>query len=409
MGIFLTQAMESAILSENYWRYSMVAFLLRRLKIQPNTIEGRTRVGSLAGTIGIVCNILLFVGKVMAGLLSGSVAIAADGWNNLSDAASSIVTLLGFRFSRKPADAHHPYGHARAEYLSGLCVAVLILFIGTELGRGSLGKIFHPEPVEFTWLTFGILAASILTKLWMAVFVKKLGRLIGSKALEATAADSRNDVIATAAVLLSCIVGRFTGLMIDGWMGLAVAVFILYSGYSIARETVSILLGEQADRELVERLQGMVLSHEGILGIHDLLIHDYGPGRCFASAHVELSAEEDPLVCHEIIDHLECDALEQLNVHLVIHHDPVAVNDGEWDRVRELASHAVRAVDGRMSVHSFRLVRSHGEPKVVFDVAIPYGMSMQQAELRQAIEEGLRQQGVEIQTVIRFDESAVEP
>lgn len=380
----------------------MTKLLLRLFVAEPDTPEGRAKAGALAGTVGILCNVLLFLGKVTAGWLSGSVAIAADGWNNLSDGASSIVTLLAFRFSRKPADAHHPYGHARAEYLSGLCVAVLILFIGVELAKSSLGKIFRPEPVDFSGLTFWVLLGSICVKLWMSVFVGKLGRLIGSKALAATSADSRNDVIATSAVLVSCLVSRLFGVEIDGWAGLAVAVFILWSGYSIARDTVSILLGEQADRELVDRLQTLVLSHEGILGIHDLLIHDYGPGRCFASAHVELSAEEDPLVCHEIIDHLECDALEELNVHLVIHHDPVAVNDGEWARLRTLVEEITGRVDERLSVHSFRLVRGQDGQRLVFDLAVPYGM--EQESLRRCIADALEGRGVTYPLTMRFDE-----
>ena len=381
----------------------MTKLLLRLFVKDPDTPDGRTRVGSLAGTVGILCNLLLFLGKVTAGLLRGSVALAADGWHNLTDAASSIVTLLGFRFSRKPADAHHPFGHARAEYLSGLCVAVLILFIGTELARGSVDKILEPKPVEFTAVTFGVLAASIAVKLWMSLFVGKLSRLIDSKALAATSVDSRNDVIATSAVLLSCLVGHFFRLRIDGWTGLAVAVFILRSGYVIARETVSILLGEQADRELVEKLQSLVLRHEGILGIHDLLIHDYGPGRCFASAHVELSAEEDPLVCHEIIDHLECDALEELNVRLVIHFDPVAVNDAEWERLHSVVEQIVAEIDPQLSVHSFRLVRTQSVPRLVFDVSIPYGMTGQEPQLRDRITDALEQRGERCRTVVRFD------
>ena len=381
----------------------MTKLLLRLFVKDPDTPDGRARVGSLAGTVGILCNLLLFLGKVTAGLLSGSVAIAADGWNNLTDAASSIVTLLGFRFSRKPADAHHPFGHARAEYLSGLCVAVLILFIGTELARGSVDKILEPKSVEFTAVTFGVLAASIAVKLWMSLFVGKLSRLIDSKALAATSVDSRNDVIATSAVLLSCLVGHFFRLRIDGWTGLAVAVFILRSGYVIARETVSILLGEQADRELVEKLQSLVLRHEGILGIHDLLIHDYGPGRCFASAHVELSAEEDPLVCHEIIDHLECDALEELNVRLVIHFDPVAVNDAEWERLHSVVEQIVAEIDPQLSVHSFLLVRTQSVPRLVFDVSIPYGMTGQEPQLRDRITDALEQRGEHCRAVIRFD------
>ena len=381
----------------------MVKLLLRLFVKETDTPDGRAKVGSLAGAVGIFCNILLFLGKVTVGLLSGSVAIAADGWNNLSDAAASIVTLLGFRFSRKPADAHHPYGHARAEYLSGLCVAVLILFIGVELAKSSVGKIVSPEPVEFTVVTFGVLVASIGVKLWMARFVGKLGQLIGSKALEATSADSRNDVIATSAVLVSCLVSRAMDIEIDGWMGLCVAAFILYSGYGIARETVSILLGESADRELVEKLEKMVLRHEGILGIHDLLIHDYGPGRCFASAHVELSAEEDPLVCHEIIDHLECDALRELNVHLVIHHDPVAGNDAEWGRLRSVVEDVAAGVDERLSVHFFRLVRGRGMPRLVFDLATPYGMD--QEAVRLILRERIVEAGVTNPVTVRFDET----
>ena len=380
----------------------MMKLLLRLFVKETDTPDGRAKVGSLAGAVGIFCNILLFLGKVTVGLLSGSVAISADGWNNLSDAASSIVTLLGFRFSRKPADAHHPYGHARAEYLSGLCVAVLILFIGVELAKSSVGKIFSPEPVEFTAVTFGVLAASIGVKLWMALFVGKLGKLIGSKTLEATSADSRNDVITTSAVLVSCLIGRFFGVDIDGWSGLAVAAFILWSGYGIARETMSTLLGEQ-DRELAEKLTALVLRHRGILGIHDLLIHDYGPGRCFASAHVELSAEEDPLVCHEIIDHLECDALRELNVHLVIHHDPVAVNDAEWGRLRSIVEKVAAGVDARLSVHSFRLVRGRGMPRLVFDLAVPYGMD--QESVRLTLRERIVEAGVTNPVTVRFDEA----
>ena len=380
----------------------MTKLLLRLFVKDTDTPDGRARVGSLAGTVGIVCNLLLFLGKITAGLLSGSVAIAADGWNNLTDAASSIVTLVGFRFSRKPADAHHPYGHARAEYLSGLCVAVLILFIGVELAKSSLGKIFAPEPVELTALTIFVLVGSIAMKLWMALFVGKLGKLIGSKTLEATSADSRNDVITTSAVLVSCLIGRFFGVDIDGWSGLAVAAFILWSGYGIARETMSTLLGEQ-DRELAEKLTALVLRHRGILGIHDLLIHDYGPGRCFASAHVELSAEEDPLVCHEIIDHLECDALRELNVHLVIHHDPVAVNDAEWGRLRSIVEAAAAGVDARLSVHSFRLVRGRGMPRLVFDLAVPYGMD--QEAVRLILRERIVEAGVTNPVTVRFDEA----
>ena len=381
----------------------MTKLLLRLFVEDTDTPDGRAKVGALAGAVGICCNLLLFLGKVIAGTMAGSVAIAADGFNNLSDAAASIVTLLGFRFSRKPADAHHPYGHARAEYLSGLCVAVLILFIGVELAKSSVSKIFAPEALAFSGMTLAVLVGSIAVKLWMSLFVGKLGRLIGSKTLTATSADSRNDVIATTAVLVSCLVGHFFHISIDGWTGLAVAAFILWSGYGIARETMSALLGEQADGELVQKLMDLVLRHEGILGIHDLLIHDYGPGRCLASAHVELSAEEDPLVCHEIIDHLECDALRELSVHLVIHHDPVAVNDAEWGRLRSIVEEVTADVDRRLSVHSFRLVRGRGMPRLVFDLAVPYGVD--QEPLRRTLREKMVEAGITNPVTIRFDEA----
>ena len=279
---------------------------------------------------------------------------------------------------------------------------MLILFIGVELAKSSVSKVIAPEPVEFSPVTFWVLICSIAMKLWMSLFVGKLGRLIGSKTLEATSADSRNDVITTSAVLVSCLVVHFFGVEIDGWAGLAVAVFILWSGLGIARETMSTLLGESADGELVEKIQAMVLRHKGILGIHDLLIHDYGPGRCFASAHVELSAEEDPLICHEIIDHLECDALRELNVHLVIHHDPVAVNDSEWGRLRELVEQAAQVTDERLSVHSFRLVRGRGMPRLVFDLAVPYGMD--QEGVRLTLREKMVEAGITNPVTIRFDE-----
>lgn len=380
----------------------MTKWLLGLFVKNLDTPDDRARVGSLAGAVGILCNLLLFAGKVTAGWLCGSVAIAADGWNNLSDAAASIVTLAGFRFSRKPADAHHPYGHARAEYLSGLCVAVLILFIGVELAKTSASKILNPEPVEFSAVTFWVLMASIGLKLWMSLFVGKLGKLIDSGTLAATSADSRNDVVATSGVLAGCLVSRYFRVEIDGFVGLAVAAFILWSGFGIARETMSTLLGEQ-DPVLAEKLRALVLRHRGILGIHDLLIHDYGPGRCFASAHVELSAEEDPLVCHEIIDHLECDALAELNIHLVIHHDPVAVNDAEWASLREQVATVVNAVDDKLTVHSFRVVRRYGKTGLVFDLTVPYGV--EQEPLRRSICDALQSRGVEYPVTVRFDEN----
>lgn len=363
-------------------------------------------IGTLAGTTGILCNCLLFLGKLLTGLLVGSVSIVADALNNLSDAASSVVTLLGFRLARRPADAHHPYGHARYEYLSGLAVAALILLIGGSLARSSVEKILRPEPVEASAAVFVVLACSIGVKLWMSGFFGDLGKRIHSTTLQATSVDSRNDVVATSGVLLGCLAERLFGVHVDGYVGLAVALFILWSGFQIGRETVSPLLGQQADEKLVEKLSALVLEHDKVLGIHDLLVHDYGPGQCFASVHAELSAGEDPFACHDIIDGIEREALERLNVHLVIHYDPVAEGDREWNEMRQIVEGIIRTLDPRLSMHDFRLVRG-GEPaKLVFDLAVPYSMEKQSQQIQEGINAALRQAGKSYETEIRFEGKA---
>lgn len=363
----------------------------------------RSAIGTLAGSTGILCNCLLALGKLLAGWAAGSVAMIADGANNLSDAASSVVTLLGFRLARRPADADHPYGHARYEYLSGLVVSVLILWIGVELARSSVEKILSPQPLEATALTYGVLAVSILVKLWMTGFYGKLGRSIDSATLRAAARDSRNDVFATGAVLLSCLVSRVWGVDVDGVTGLAVAVFILYSGVVSANETVSPLLGKGADAELVEKLTQTILAHEQILGIHDLLVHDYGPGQCYASVHAELSARVDPLVCHDILDSIESDVLSRWNIHLVIHYDPVATDDREWEEMGTLVRETVAALSPRLSIHDFRVIRDGGEKRLVFDLAVPYGMELEANSARQRVEAALAAEDKEYSVVIRMD------
>lgn len=363
----------------------------------------RSAIGKLAGSVGIFCNCLLFFVKLLVGLFSGSVAIVADALNNLSDASSSVVTLLGFRMAQKPADAEHPYGHARYEYLSGLVVAALILVIGFELIITSVKKIFAPVAVELTLVTFVVLLVSVLVKIWMSVFFRALGKQINSTTLKATSADSRNDVIASLAVLLGCAVEYCFGLPVDGFFGVAVALFILYSGVGIAKETVSPLLGKQADKELVKSIGDLVCSHQKILGIHDLLVHDYGPGQCFATVHAELSAEEDPLECHDLIDEIECEALVKLNVHLVIHYDPVVVNDAEWNEMRAMVKEIVGDIDPALSIHDFRIVRGASLPKLVFDVAVPYTMCDCHKDLRDRINKALLIRKKDYVTVIRFD------
>lgn len=368
-----------------------------------NDSRVRSAIGSLAGITGIACNILLFLGKLICGLMAGSVSILADAANNLSDAASSGITFLGFRLARRPADADHPYGHARYEYLSALMVSFVILLLGAELGRNAIMKIITPQAPVFSVLTVMILVCSIAVKLWLWRFYVNLGKRIGSGVLLATGIDSRNDCIATLGVLLGFLAERIFSFPVDGWIGLAVALFILWSGIGIARQTVSSLLGQRADPELTEKLSRLVLSHEKILGIHDLLVHDYGPGQCFASLHAELSAQEDPLACHDIIDDIECDALHELNVHLVIHYDPVEVNDEERNQMQLKVAEIAQKIHPGLSVHDFRIVRGAKQTKLVFDLAVPYGVRRSHRQLKEEIEEKLAQQGVFYATVIRFD------
>lgn len=387
----------------------MTEFLLRTFIRDYQNTEApsvHSAIGKLAGMTGIVCNILLFIGKLTVGLIIGSVSIVADAINNLSDASSSLITLLGFRLAQRPADEDHPYGHARYEYLSGLVVAALILLIGAELVKSSVNKIIHPVPVEFTLITSIVLVCSIGIKLWMAIFYRNLGKRIRSTTLRAASADSRNDVVATSAVLAGGLIGRFSGLNIDGYVGLAVAVFILYSGVMIGKETVSPLLGTQADENLVERISQIVLSHDKILGIHDLLVHDYGPGQCFASLHAEISADEELLKSHDIIDDIECDVLEELNVHLVIHYDPVVTNDSEWNEMRQVTERIINEISPLISMHDFRLVKGANQTKLVFDLAVPYSMKQQYRDIKGKIDETLKEKGKEYTTVIRFDGKA---
>ena len=367
----------------------------------------RGAAGRLAGTVGIVANAVLFAMKLAVGTIAGSVSITADALNNLSDASSSVVTLLGFKLAEKPADADHPYGHARYEYLSGLAVAAMILFIGFELAKSSVEKIFNPQAVDFTWLTAGVLLGSMAVKLWLSLFNSRLGKKISSETLMATAADSRNDVIATAAVLVSGLAEKFTGWHIDGFMGLAVAVFILYSGIGLAKDTISPLLGEAAGPELQEQILDQIRSEKRVLGYHDLMVHDYGPGRRFASVHVEMDRREDPLLCHELIDDLERECLESHGIHLVIHYDPVVTDDPELDRMKAAVTEALKQIDGRLSLHDFRMVQGSGHTNLIFDVALPEDLAEKKGEIKARLDQTLNQDApCTYFTVITFDPTA---
>lgn len=356
-------------------------------------LRSRQAYGRLAGCIGIACNLLLFAGKLFAGTVSGSVSIVADALNNLSDCSSSAVTLLGFHLAAKPADREHPFGHARIEYLSSLAISVLILLIGLELGKSAIGKIRNPAPVLFSGVTAAILVASILVKLFLAWMNRTLGRKIQSEALAATAVDSLCDVIATSAVLLSCLLSYFFSWNLDGWFGLAVAGFILFSGIRTAKSTIDLLLGKPADPTLIHAVLDAIRAHPNVLGVHDLLMHDYGPNRHYASAHVEMASTLAPLQSHETIDAIEREIRARFGVDLVIHCDPVDQSDPERERLLARMTQAAQQFDPQIALHDFRLEADGAQTVVQFDISIPYALVARTTELRAQLEAALPESG----------------
>lgn len=349
----------------------------------------RARIGKLSGAVGIICNCLLAAGKLIVGHMTSSMSITADGLNNLSDGASSVVTLLGFKLAEKPADRKHPYGHARIEYIAGLTVAVMILFIGLELGKSSVEKLIDPEPIEFSFTAVWVLCASILVKLFMMLFNLKMGRRINSNALLATAADSRNDVMTTSAVLAASIVEHFYDVRIDGVMGIAVSLFILYSGIKLAGETMSPLLGEGANPELQKQITDYINGCPMVLGCHDLMVHDYGPGRRYASIHVEIDKNEDPMACHARIDRMERECLKNYGTHLVIHYDPVVTDDPEVNSTKRLVNTIIKVRDGRLTIHDFRMVDDGESVKMSFDMILPEDLRGQEQSIKETVEKAL--------------------
>lgn len=349
----------------------------------------RARIGKLSGAVGIICNCLLAAGKLIVGHMTSSMSITADGLNNLSDGASSIVTLLGFKLAEKPADRKHPYGHARIEYIAGLTVAVMILFIGLELGKSSVEKLIDPEPIEFSITAAWVLCASILVKLFMMLFNLKMGRRINSNALLATAADSRNDVMTTSAVLAASIVEHFYDVRIDGVMGIAVSLFILYSGIKLAGETMSPLLGEGANPELQKQITDYINGCPMVLGCHDLMVHDYGPGRRYASIHVEIDKNEDPMACHARIDRMERECLKNYGTHLVIHYDPVVTDDPEVNSTKRLVNTIIKVRDSRLTIHDFRMKDDGESVKMSFDMILPEDLRGQEQSIKETVEKAL--------------------
>ena len=330
-------------------------------------------------------NVLLFAGKFFAGSLSGSIAITADAFNNLSDAGSSVVTLLGFRLAGKKPDAGHPFGHGRMEYISGLVVAGLILVMGAELAKSSVDKILHPEAVTFSWLACGILLASIAVKLYMYRYNRAVGKKIDSAAMAATAADSLSDTAATAAVLLATVASRFISVPLDGWVGLVVALFILWSAVQAARDTISPLLGQAPDPALVRQIEELVTAHPQVVGVHDLVVHDYGPGRRIISLHAEVPADGELLEMHDAIDNIEMELARKLRCEAVIHMDPVVVGDPVVTALREQVTALVKTIDPRITIHDFRMVPGATHTNLIFDVVIPFDEQLTRPQVAQQV------------------------
>ncbi|HJG86296.1 cation diffusion facilitator family transporter [Pseudoflavonifractor capillosus] len=363
----------------------------------------RQRYGTLSGAVGIFLNLLLSAGKMIAGVLTGSIAITADAFNNLTDAGSSVVTLVGFRMAGKQADGDHPFGHGRIEYLSGLAVSVVILLVGLELAKSSVEKIIHPEPVEFSWLSAGILAAAICVKLWMSYFNRSLSRRIGSAAMAATATDSLSDAAATSAVLLSSLIGRFTGVNIDAWAGILVAIFILRAGWGAAKDTLNPLLGQSPDPELVRDIERTVLAHPQVVGIHDMIIHDYGPGRSMMSLHAEVPAGADIMAVHDEIDAIERELKAKYRIDASIHMDPIVTGDETISRARQMVAGLVREVDPAMTIHDFRMTSGPRHRNLIFDVVVPYSVRQSDEAVRREIERKIRAADPNSFAVIQVD------
>ena len=385
----------------------MFQFILRRVLPEgsnPADPQVRRRCGLAAGGIGVALNLTLFLGKLCAGALTGAISVTADAFNNLSDAAGSVVTLAGFRMAGRRADAEHPFGHGRVEYLAGLAVSLLILLVGVELGRESAGKILQPSEPLLTPLAAGVLIVSILVKLWMGWFNAELGKRADSAALRAAALDARTDVLATSAVLGGLAVSRLTRLNLDGWLGLAVAAFILRAGWSAAKDTIDPLLGAQPDPAMVADIESLILSHPPVLGIHDLIIHDYGPGRRMMSVHAEVPAASGLVEVHHVIDHIERELEERFGLEAVIHLDPVEPEDPLTRRLLALAAQAARELDPAATIHDLRRT---AEGAVSFDVVVPYDVALTDGEVRAALSKRLEELEPGAGLVIGVDRSHV--
>ena len=367
----------------------------------------RDAYGKLAGAVGILSNVVLCLAKVIVGLISGSIAIIADGINNLADASSAVITLLGFKLASMPEDEDHPYGHARYEYLTGMLVSVIIILVGFELGKSSLDKIIHPSPLEFSWITVFVLVLAIGVKIWQAMFNMAAGKKINSLTLLATGADSRNDVISTTVVLLSLLVGHFSGLQIDGFMGMLVALFIIWSGIGLVKETVSPLLGEAPDPELVQQIEDIAMGYDGVLGIHDLVVHNYGPGKTFASIHIEVDSEVDVMISHDLVDNIEHKIGSELGIIITAHLDPINLNDPNRAPLAALLEEKIAGMENVLSFHDLRIVPGPTHTNVIFDIVVTPDCRKSESQLQEEFEALIKTYDEKFFVVIDVDKSYV--
>ena len=354
-------------------------------------VSVREAYGKLGSFIGIISNVILCISKISIGIIFSSISITADGVNNLSDAGSSVITLIGFKLAGKPADKDHPFGHARIEYISGVIVAFIILLLGLELVKSSFEKILNPEPIDFSYLMVFVLIFSIALKFWLSSLNAKIADKISSATMKATSIDSRNDVITTSAILVSVLIIKFADFQIDGYMGVAVALFIIYSGINILKDIMNPLLGELPDPEFISTIEERIMSYEGILNIHDLVVHNYGPSRYFATVHAEVDAKQDILICHDMIDNIERDFAEDLDINLVIHLDPVVTDDKEINNLRDKVSRIIRSIDEKLSMHDFRIVKGKTHTNLIFDVVVPVDFEIQAKDLINRIEKSINE------------------
>lgn len=376
----------------------MTNFIIKKfIRDYENTKDTTVReaYGKLGSIIGIIANIFLCVSKISVGLIFKSISITADGVNNLSDAGSSVITLIGFKMAGKPADKNHPFGHERIEYISGMIVAFVILLLGLELVKSSFDKIINPEPINFSYIMIFVLILSIIVKLWLSYINGKIADRISSTTMKATSVDSRNDVIATSVILISIIIAKITGYQIDGYMGMLVALFIIFSGFNILKDLMNPLLGELPDPEFIQSIENKIMGYEGILNIHDLVVHNYGPSKYFATVHAEVDAKQDILLCHDLIDNIERDFARELDINLVIHLDPVVTDDQKINKLRDQTSDIIKMIDERLSMHDFRIVKGKTRTNLVFDVVVPVDFKIPSKELINQIEKSINEENDE--------------